>query len=413
METPALPATWSIATVKATTTFNRDTEETWFLNPVRRYVFHAQHLPVIEPMLASLSSVAGTPGYRPLQAGRSLAGKRIFMERFRGRGIGDLLFLTGPMAFLHHATGGDVKLHAYAFSDRGQVLRGSPLLEHGTTFLGPTHFDDFQHYDYQWLVETGTEGNEEADQLNVYDALYTQLGLDPAQVDPKFKRPQVSILPEDLDNLHRLWHAVWSDRDFDVRHTGYYVLAPFTHSALRCAPYAMWLELAAELARQRPVFIVGLAHEKLPVLDMAAGEFIQKVGALGGNVVSLLESRLALRSVMALISRATAFVGLDSGLLYVAQGCNTPAVSLWGPHDPGVRIGYDRDCMDLAIWNQADCANAACFAHRGFPAHKCPEGTAQKICQVLRGVTVDDVMKKIGLVESRRVRALGLFHPSK
>lgn len=402
---------WYIATVNAPLTFNRGTEETWYLNPVRRYVLHARHVDKIAGYVETRSELPGSPYYRPLVAGYPLSGKRIFVERFRDRGLGDLLFLTGPFAFMHHVTGGEVKIHTYAFSDRGSVLQNSPYLEHGTVFVGPTHYNDFADYHYQWLVSTVTEENEEADQLNVYDALYQQIGINPDQVDPKYKRPQVHISEQDVLDLHEFYHAIWQDRQYDLRKTGYYVLAPLCHSPLRTAPYQMWLDLARELSRSRPVFFIGQTTIPLPDLDISAGEFTTKTQELGNNVVSLLGHRLRLRSVMALISRATAFIGLDSGPLYIAQGCRVPSVSIWGPHDPGVRLGYDPDYMDLAVWNDTFCRSAPCFAYGKFPSKKCPEGSRQEICQCLRGTSVHDVLHRVNRIESHRVYSLGVFKP--
>lgn len=398
---------WFITTVTAPLAFNRGTDETWYLNPVRRYVLNARHIAKIEGYVNTLSELPGSPYYKPLMAGHRINGCRIFVERFRDRGVGDLLFLTGPLAFMHHVTGGDVRVNVYAFSDRGAVLQNSQYLEHGTVFVGPTHYDDFQHYDYQWLVNSVTESNMECDQLNVYDALYTQIGVKPEQVDPKFKRPYVTINAQEETDLYAFFHSTWSERKFDLRRTGYYVLAPLTHSPMRTAPYQMWLDLAKELTQRRPVFFIGRTDMALPDLDMSAGQFILKSQECGIQVISLLEKRLNLRSVMALISKATAFVGLDSGPLYMAQGCRVPAVSLWGPHDPGVRIGYDSDYMDLAVWNEQFCRNSPCFAYGNFPASKCPDGAAQVLCQPLRGTTVEDVVQKIAAIESKRVyRAL-------
>jgi len=394
---------WLITTVSSPVKFNRGTEETWFLNPVRRYVLNAEHVAKIMKHVETVSTLSGSPYYKPLLAGRALNGKRVLVERFRDRGLGDLLFLTGPLAFMHSITGGEVQFHVYAFSDRGQALLNSPYLEHGTVFVGPNHYNDFQDYDYQWMVNSVTETSQERDQLNVYDALYAQLGLNPEQVDPKFKRPFIEVAPGELRDLHAFYHTVWSERQFDVRRTGYYVIAPLTHSPLRCAPYRMWLDLAVELSRSRPVFIVGQTNMPLPDLDMAAGEFVTKSQELGHQVVSLLGQQISVRSLVTLISQATAFVGLDSGPLYIAQGCRVPAVSLWGPHDPGVRIGYDPDYMDLAVWNEQFCTHAPCYAYGGFPIRKCPDGASQTVCHPLKGTSVEDVLEKVEQVESKRV----------
>ncbi len=402
-------AEWLITTVNAPMTFNRGTSETWFLNPVRKYLFNAGHARKFKENIASASDIQGSPLYKPLHAGKQLAGKRVFVERFRDRGLGDLLFLTGPFAFLQFITGGDITIHVYAFSDRGAVLQFNPSIENGTVLVGPTHYADFAEYDAQWLVNSATESTSEPDQLNVYDALFKQIGIDPALVDPRFKRPSVEIGPDELSDIYQFFHMVWAERQFDLRKTGYYVLAPLTHSALRIAPYAFWLELAKELSRRRPVLVVGQQIDVLPDADMPVGDFITQMSEVSHHVLNLIGRDIRLRSVMALISEATALVGLDSGPLYIAQGCRVPAVSLWGPHDPGVRIGYDRDYMDLAIWHQEFCQNSPCFAFGGFPVRLCPDHEQQRVCQVLRAVTVEGVLEKIDLIEQRRVAAMGIF----
>lgn len=406
LETPS--SQWFITTFNAPMAFNRGKDETWYFNPVRRYVLNSSHINKIKPYVDTISDIRGSSQYRPLMAGHPIVGRRIFVERFRDRGIGDLLFLTGPFAFMNHITGGEVKINVYAFVDRGAVLQFNPFIEHGTVYIGPTHYDDFQHYHYQWLVDSVTESNEESDQLNVYDALYRQIGVRPETVDPRFKRPYVTIDPGELDDLHQFWHTVWMERQFDLRQ-GYYVVAPLTHSPMRNLPYQSWLDIIPELAKRRPVILIGNPKVPAPTVDMVPGEFIQKAAALGPQVISLLDKQLALRSVMALISKATAFVGLDSGPLYVAQGLRVPSISLWGPHDPGVRIGYDLDYMDLAVWNQEFCMHSPCFAFGNFPFNKCPHKAQTIACECLRGIGVDDVLNKLEKIESRKVRSLGVF----
>lgn len=398
---------WLITTLASPMTFNRGRDEVWPLNPVRRYLFNRQHAQKFTFNIDTVSTVSGSPLYRPLQAGRSLVGKTIFVERFRDRGLGDLLFLTGPFAFIHSITGGNVKICPYTWTDRGAILQNSPYVNNGTALFGPTHYDDFNLYDYQWLINSVTESSSEPDQLNVYDALYASLGLNPGQIDPRFKRPYLTIDPQEEADLFAFWHTFWTECHIDPRHTGYYVVAPLTHSPLRLAPYGLWLEVIQRLAHSKPVFIIGQSVEQMPDTDMTFGEFMAKIDELNSpKIANLVNKKLRLRFISALISKATAFVGLDSGPLYIAQACRTPAVSIWGPHDPGVRLGYDPDYMDLAVWEQQFCSQSPCFAFRDFPASKCPMGQDQRICHVLLGTSVDDVLSKVDLIERRRFTAV-------
>jgi hypothetical protein len=91
---------------------------------------------------------------------------------------------------------------------------------------------------------------------------------------------------------------------------------------------------------------------------------------------------------------------MDSGPLYIAQALNVPAISVWGPHDPRVRIGYDKPYMDLAVWNKGACRHAPCFAYQGFPIHKCPSGAQQLLCEPLKQVDTGEILSKFASVEN-------------
>lgn len=400
---------WMIVTVKEPVVFNRAKQEAWLLNPVRRYVFNAHHLANLEGYVETISDLKSSASYRPVQAGAPLTGAKILVERYRDRGIGDLLFLTGPLAYLHHITGGQVGIDFYGFADRGQIFLHSPLLRFKTVLVGPTHYDDLALYNYHWFVDAVTEYDEEPDQLNVYDALYKQIGVDPESVDARFKRPSLTLDHSELKGLDQFFFLCWVERKIDLRKTGYYVVAPMTHSALRVMNYSQWLDIIKEIARRRPVLVLGNLHDRLPDTDISPGEFSAQLDQLGGNVINGINAT-PLRVMIALISKANCVFALDSGPLYVAQALRVPAISVWGPHDPGVRIGYDQDYVDLAVWTSEQCNHSPCFAYSGFPRNKCPRGDKQMVCEVFSGVTAGQVMEKLDKVEARQF-TLGKFSP--
>jgi ADP-heptose:LPS heptosyltransferase len=300
-----------------------------------------------------------------------------------------------------------VNIDSYSLADRGAILTGCPWLSSKSTLAGPLHYDDLQHYDFHWMLGTVTECNEEPDQLNVYDALYRQLGFDPAQIDVQFKRPTAWIQPEDDKNLDQFYYMVWMQKKVDLRRTGYYVVAPLAAASLRCMKYADWLPIIKELADRRPVVVVGLLHERMPTMGMSVGQFNAELGNVSEGVINVLGGT-NLRFTLALIAKANAVVTLDTGPLYMAQALRVPAISVWGTHHPGTRIGYDKDYMDLAIWEHEACGFSPCYAYGCFPELKCPLGSSQETCQVLASVTVDAVTAKLDMVESRGV-ALGSF----
>lgn len=390
---------WLIVSVKEPVMFHQTADETWLFNPNRRYVINANRIAPIEQFIENVSELDGAAHYMRLTAGRNLTGAKVLVERSRERGIGDLLFLTGPLGFMQHVTGNDVQIDVMAFADRGIVLTHSPLIHNGCVKCGPLEYDHLRMYNYHWLVNTVTEQDSEGDQLNVYDALFQQLGFKPEDIEPRWKRPTAALVSEDYQNLDRLYKHIWDSRKIDLRRVGYFVVAPFANATLRCMNYQRWLEIIQVLATRRPVVVVGNSSLRTPETDISAGEFSQRVAAMGGGVFNAVDST-TIRVLMALIARSTCTVSLDSAPLYIAQALNVPAISLWGTHAPAARIGYDKNLMDLAIWPREACQFSPCFAYGKFPVERCPNGIRQRACEVISAVSVDDVLKKVDMVES-------------
>ena len=401
---------WLVVTPKRQILWHRaDDDEVWALRPPNRYVVNAEQLPAIEDNLEVISDMSGMSHYRPLSGRVNLAKAKILVERVRDRGIGDLLFLTGPLSYLHHLSGGSCQIFAHALSDRGSVLNGHPSLYEQTAYYGPLEYDQMANYSYHWLIDSVTEYNQEVDQLNVYDALYTQLGLDPKDVSPRFKRPTAYVSVDDRKNLESLFYFIYKDHKLDLRKDkGYYVVAPLSVSVTRSANYEFWLKTIEALSKRRPVVVIGKVRHIIPSTDMEFGTFYQHLSKLGPNVINLMGDT-PLRLTMAIIANSAALVCLDSGPLYMAQALRVPAVSVWGTHNPGVRLGYDQTYMDLAIWNSIACRSCPCFTYSGFPTNRCPQGDFQKVCSVLSSVSHNDVMEKIEKVESTLMSDIGTF----
>lgn len=393
-------STWHVVTVNSPVMWQRNEDETWLLNPKRRYILNSEHIGHLSQWIESISDLEGMDCYRKLQAGQNISNANILVERYRDRGIGDLLFMSGPLSYINHVCGGMAKIDMYALADRGAILTGHPALHLKTTLAGPLQLEDFQHYHYQWMVNTVTECNEEGDQLNVYDALYRMLGFDPASVPADFKRPSAVTTAEDSKALDQFFYFIWNEKQLDLRRTGYYVVAPLANSSLRGKPYNDWLALIKELSARRPVVVVGSLHQRLPQMGISVGEFSAQVGRVSNTVINALGAT-SLRQLMALINKATCVFSLDSACLYIAESFRVPAISYWGPHDPGVRIGYDKPYMDLAVWNHEACASSPCFAYSAFPAHKCPLGDRQVACECLCGIPLDSTVQRLDLVEKQ------------
>lgn len=390
---------WLVVSVKEPVMFHQTADETWLFNPNRRYIVNANRLGPIEPFIETVSELDGSSLHYRLRAGQNWANAKILVERTRERGIGDLLFLTGPLGYLQHVTGNSSTVDVMAFADRGTVLTHSPLIANGCVRCGPLELDHLRAYNYHWLVNTVTEQISEGDQLNVYDALFQQLGFNPADIEARWKRPTATLVPEDFQNLDRFYSYIRETRKIDLTRIGYFVVAPFANATLRCMNYSRWLEVIKALATRRPVVVVGNSSLRLPETDMSAGQFNSAVANIGGGVVNAIDST-SLRVLMALIARSHAVVCVDSAPLYIAQALNTPAISLWGTHAPAARIGYDKNAMELAVWKQDACPHTPCFSFGKFPVEKCPDKERQISCAVLADISVDDVLAKVDKIES-------------
>ena len=392
---------WLVVNFKKPVQLARGGDESWCFNPNRRYILNTLQVEVLKEFVDTVSPLKTSKHYRSLNGSARLHDAKILIERYRDRGAGDLLFLTGPLKFIYEMSGGSAKIDFYSLSDRASLLVNNPALPYGP-LAGPTHYDDLPLFTYHWFIDHVTEHDEEVDQHNVYDCLFQQIGVAPEKVPDRFKRPSITLVDQDFRDLDGLYMLIFSQYKVDLRMTEYFVVAPLTYSNLRAASYKMMLQTVEELAKFRPVVVVGRSGDEsqVPTTDMPFGTFNQAVNELGKKVpVFNLMGTTQLRTVAALIARARVVVSLDSGLLYVAQGLRIPAVSLWGTHAPHSRLKYDPQYMKLAIWPRDACAHSPCFAYAEFPRHKCPRHEEQKLCEVMFNIQAADIIEKVALAE--------------
>lgn len=84
------------------------------------------------------------------------------------------------------------------------------------------------------------------------------------------------------------------------------------------------------------------------------------------RIVSL-QGKLSWVEVFALTSLALGCICIDSALMHIAQHCNTPCVSFWGPTEPCNILGSDpgvtaiSTSMSCAGCNKYDCAQSSCM----------------------------------------------------
>lgn len=392
-----------VVEVTKPTLWSWDADETWLLNPPLRYVMNADRAEELGDRIASVSDLCGMPDYRPKIHISALAGASILVERHRNRGVGDVLFLSGPLSYLKDQSSGSCRIFFYGSASRGSILQGHPALHQQSVLAGPISYDSLGRYNYHWFVDQVTEYSSGADQLNVYDALYQSLGLDHRYVPDKYKKPSLTLLPKDLTLREAYFKITKMEKGVDLATEPYVVIAPACGSTLRSAPYQLWLELANRLMSQGFIVIMlGQVGGLMPAAGCSFDEFYARWVEISQNNAKAINSlgQPALRLGAALIEKARALFCLDSGLLYVAQAQQVPAISLWGTHHPSSRLGYDRPYMDLAILARNECPHAPCYAYAGFPTDKCPDGPEQRLCAPLTAPgLLDEMLAKFASVQ--------------
>jgi ADP-heptose:LPS heptosyltransferase len=389
---------WRVVTVDKPVIWPRTSAESWLLVPPWRYIVTSDQQPALEKDLESFSDLKNSTFYKPLSAAKDLSRSRILVCRHYDRGIGDMLFVTGPVSYIQHMNLHSVQIYWHAPAEKGQVLHGNPDLKFEMPISGPVLYDVLPSYRYHWFIESASEYDEEPEQENVYDVLFKQIGVDPDKVDPKFKRPKVKATVADSKRVDEFFRLLYFERSVDWRKIPYVVVSPLTISSLRSLNYVTWLSIIEELAKSVNVLVIGQAPNNIaPDAGISFAEFHERLGVLSSQkkeIINLI-GRVPMRLAMGLLLNSAGLVTLDSGLLYVAQGLRVPAISIWGPQHPKTRIGYDPSYMDLAIWKPETCPAAPCFAYREFPKHKCVQGENQKLCEPLSQVRVEDVMVKV------------------
>ena len=396
----AIDVSWKIVKMKDPVLWARTIEESYLFTPPLRYVVNAQFLDYLKENLESVSSLCPGSDYTPL-LGEPRRGSNILVERHRDRGVGDHLFMTGVYKYIHDMTAGTCKIYQYALHNRSAWLNGCPWLASEACFTGPICYETLRAYDYHWFVEEVTEYTLEQDQLNVYDALFRNIGIAPESVHERYKRPYCHLMDRDRSDADTFMWRLHRSRGIDLRNETYCVISPICHSALRSVPYSLWLELIQVLAKKMTVLVVGDDNNGLvPNAGVSYATFssaLETISSQSRNVVPLI-GPMNPRLTMSLVSGSKFAVSADSGILYVAQGFRVPAVSIWGTHSPSVRIGYDKEYMDLAIHKTEACRNSPCYSYANWPTAKCPRGVEQTLCEPLAAFTLADVMAKIDAI---------------
>lgn len=399
---------WRVVTPKEQLIWPKSALEQWYMYPPLRYIVPSDQQEALEGKLAAWSELKSSKNYRELNVSSLKPGSKVLVVRHPSRGIGDLLFITGPLRYLYERY--RVEVYWHAPKDRDSLIHHLPYVKNELPFNGPLSYDSLPLYDAHWFIDAVTELDEEPDQENVYDALFRQIGVDPETVLARYKKPQIVLTDADDKHYTESMEKVHSHLGFSPVLGEYIVVAPLSKSVTRNAPYPTWLTIIQKLVESgKKVILLGDVNDVMPNSGMTFGEFAKNLGNFQKESVLNLIGMTELRLAATILKNAACLVTLDTGLLYVAEALGTPAVSVWGTHDPRVRIGYNDDLMKLALWHKEACQFAPCFAYRGFPEAKCglASDNTGDVCKVLGAVKPEAVIDLIALTLRPRASFVG------
>jgi ADP-heptose:LPS heptosyltransferase len=232
----------------------------------------------------------------------------------------------------------------------------------------------FFHYAY--FAEGVYEGDADGEQPNAYDRLFGVLGFE--DVPDSFKRPMYTVSDHDVKARTECLKSIGSKPTYLLVQ----LLASTKYRSLPMFPIERTMEAASEVAARRRLSILVAHHEPFPPPIVA---IIKKTKAID---ISRLTSVTAFVAMMA---GAKAVVAPDSAALHFAAAFDTPALGLWGSHDPDCRTKYYPRQVHLHH-PEAPCYNVlGNAAPHELPAQKCSEGASQKWCACFSSITAEEV----------------------
>jgi ADP-heptose:LPS heptosyltransferase len=320
-------------------------------------------------------------------------GKRVLF--YRNRGIGDQLIASSLPHFFSEMLGAECFVAIEP--NHLELWNANPYAK---CAVMPLHLDVFYRAKLpSWLqgafiFESVSEWDSDSEQANVYDRLFGMVGLDPARVAPKFKRPVIALTKTDLDYRASFQKKVAQALNVNSGN-GYILFAPSATSKVRSLPlpivekalYAL-SDYAGKL--ELPIFVVD---------DKALSSEIAQTVKRIPNAVNLAGAINSIRLLISLIAGANVVLGPDSAALHIAAAFEVPAIGIWGPFSPNSRCAYYP--RQIHLFHPEVCPNAPCFNYLpDLPITKCPRGLEQPYCEVFDPVTVEEIFEALKNVSS-------------
>jgi ADP-heptose:LPS heptosyltransferase len=364
-------------------------------NPGERLIFDNDNALCIQQSPGSAGYIWEVSDLDPMleEIPRPIHWKKKRVLFYRNRGFGDQLIMSSVPRFFREVLGADS--HCLADRVHEPIWAHNPYIG-GVPLSVPMHIDSVWRqkpgrpfFDGTFFIESATEWDSDSEQPNVYDRLFAMVGMDPARVPIKYKRPIFAVAPDDIERRIAWLQQTSSITNRDLS-AGYIFVQLRATNKVRSIPPKladMLLGALEEIAAKKGLTAI-LADNQPLTSDLA-----QEVAKLR-HVVNVTATIPNIRLFGTILGGAMLVVGPDSVALHFAAAFETPAVGIWGPFSPESRCKYYPNQTHL--FHPEMCDSAPCYNYLAeLPLSKCPWGTKQETCEVYEGIKYEELYSAI------------------
>ena len=312
---------------------------------------------------------------KPYFPGRATGG---ITAVYRSGALGDAIMATGIVRYLVEKSGGTVDVYAPA---RNLTLYGGL----GARLIPlPAVAEAWEAYDAHVPLDDLFSGKVMGSELGTgpgcfWDRIYRWMGAetDEAKVDATYKRPTLTVIATDMDELKK--QNKWPiPEPYFVYHVN--ASGPTRSYPVEQGKVAV-LALLEEFPTHRAV-IVGAS----PSVDFRLDH---------KRVFDLYNSTAQFRTLLPVLQGADFVVCPDSAVLHASAGVGTATVSIWGSYAPEDRCSYYP--LSFPCYAPSVCPHAPCHPQMGLPQAKCKDATnrtkgTQLHCNAIRAVTAEMIV---------------------
>ncbi len=282
--------------------------------------------------------------------------------------IGDLLFLTPALRELKRTTGKKIVLCTWPYNF--------------DQFLGCDFIDELTPYPLD--ASTAWRFSEIKDLWNTVEKDHENHATD------SFAKALGLTIP--LPDYRPFYRVTDEEKEASKKHLfknrPTLVVQQVASSPARTYPLAQWLEVIVKLERAGwGILLMGLNGQYPPFPQQYSTPFIRDLSRPG----------IPFREAAAVLSQATAFVGVDSALIHLCHALDIPAVGLYGPFPWQLRTG--KAPKTIAVSGVGGCAPCFYHSHNGRAVPPNKPCSARQQCVVLAGITPDRVVAKVSLLK--------------